>query len=315
MRVLALVAQQRMPNNDVMYSAFQGSIDIELVKLSSEEQKKLRKFLKNFELGKYDRIVLDLHFKRIIKQARFIRTLPHLVIYEEDACQNYIEESKWYGKFLQFYKKLGNFRLICTSKQLSDQFKSEGLDAQFLAKAYDQDVLKDLQIERDIELGFIGRTASATYSQRSVFLSSVEKTDGLKLIRTAPGAEYLRMLNRIKIFVSADIGLGEYMIKNFEAMACGCLVFAFRQGGGEEEALGLRDMENIVLYKDVNEFQEKLHYIRSQPLQEKKIIENSLRLVEENFSYNALAEGFIAILKQKTIVVGQTTSWYQRIWS
>lgn len=315
MKILVLVAQQRMPNNDVMYRALQKSVSIELIKLSSAEQKRLKKFLKYVNLKKYDGIILDLHFKRIVNQARFIRTLPNLTIYEEDACQNYIENSKWYGKFLPFYKKLGDFRLICSSKQLSNKFKSAGVDAHFLAKAYDQCVLKNLYTERDIDLGFIGRTASTTYSQRSDFLTNLEKDYGLKLMRTTPGAEYLNMLNRIKFFVSADIGLGEYMIKNFEAMACGCLVFAFRQGEGEEEALGLEDMKNIVLYQDVNEFREKFHYMLSNPSQEKRIIKNSLQLVRQKFTYNALAEGLLNILKQEKIVSQQTLPWHKRIWN
>jgi hypothetical protein len=39
--------------------------------------------------------------------------------------------------------------------------------------------------------------------------------------------------------------MGEYMIKNFEAMACGCVLFAFNQGESENQALGFIDMENI----------------------------------------------------------------------
>ncbi len=34
------------------------------------------------------------------------------------------------------------------------------------------------------------------------------------------GEEYCATLNRIRFFVSADVGMGEYMIKSFEAMAC-----------------------------------------------------------------------------------------------
>ena len=66
------------------------------------------------------------------------------------------------------------------------------------------------------------------------------------------------MLNRIRFFVSADIGMGEYMIKNFEAMACGCVLLAYDQGELENEALGFIDMHNIVLYRRLDELRDKL---------------------------------------------------------
>jgi len=243
---------------------------------------------------------MDLHFKRIVKQARFIRTLPNLTIYEEDACQNYITVSKWYGKFLSFYKKLGVFRLVCTSMDLADKFKKEGVDAHFLAKGYDQSLLRNLNVERDIEMGFVGRLTSDVYVERYKLLSFMQEEAGLQLLRTEPGLGYLNMLNRIKVFISADIGLGEYMIKNFEAMACGCLLVAYRQGI-EEEALGLEDMENIVLYKDKEELLGKLDILAGNSSLVREISANGQALVESRFTYSTMAAGLCALLERESL--------------
>jgi len=249
---------------------------------------------------------MDLHFKRIVKQARFIRTLPNLTIYEEDACQNYIMVSKWYGKFLSFYKKLGAFRLVCTSKELADKFEKEGVDAHFLAKGYDQSLLRNLNISRDIEMGFVGRLTSDVYVERYKLLNFMQEERGLQLLRTEPGLDYLNMLNRIKVFISADIGLGEYMIKNFEAMACGCLLVAYRQGI-EEEALGLKDMKNVVLYEDPKELLGKLDMLKSKPERGLEISKAGQLLAEECFTYAAMA-GKLFLICEKEFVVNQARS-------
>jgi len=298
MKLLALVADQRMPNNDAMYKAIQQYAEVDIIKVDSTQQKSLRKLFKSIDISKYDRILMDLHFKRIVKQARFIRTLPNLTIYEEDACQNYITVSKWYGKFLSFYKKLGVFRLVCTSMDLAEKFKKEGLDAHFLAKGYDQSLLRNLNVERDIEMGFVGRLTSDVYVERYKLLNFMQEAGGLQLLRTEPGIDYLNILNRIKVFISADVGLGEYMIKNFEAMACGCLLVAYRQGA-EEEALGLEDMKNIVLYENQKELLAKLDILESKPERVLEISNAGQLLAEECFTYTAMAGKLRSTLDKK----------------
>jgi len=307
-KILALVAESRLPNNDEMYKAMQSYADVEVVKVDKAKQKKLKRMFKNLEVDQYDRVILDLHFKRIVTQARFIRTIPKLAILEEDACQNYIESSKWFGKFLPFYKKLNDFRLICTSVTLAERFRSEGIDAYFIEKGYDQNHLKNLCGDRDIALGFIGRTASKTYSKRNELLMYLEQRYGLQLIRTEPGKAYLMMLNRINIFISADIGLGEYMVKNFEAMACGCLVVAYRQGD-EEDAMGLKDMENIVLYRDKRELIEKLEALQQNPSVAKEIAKKGQALAEANHGFNVLAKRLYCCLEKEFTTKTTSKSW------
>lgn len=296
MKILALVAHPRMPNNDEMYQAMQQYAQVDIVKMDSNQQKNLRKQLKHIDLKQYDRIVLDLHFKRTVKQARFLSALPNLVIYEEDACQNYIRESKWHGQFLPFYKKLGHFRLLCTSAQLAEKFKHEGIDACFLAKSYDQSLLKNLDADRDIELGFIGRISSDAYGKRKELLTFMQQTGGLELLRAEPGEAYLNLLNRIKVFVSADLGFDEYMIKNFEAMACGCLLVAYRQGF-EEEALGLEDMKNVVLYSDKQQLLDKLELLKNNTILVSQIANAGQAYAEKYFTYDVMARNFYSYVE------------------
>jgi len=299
-RILALVAETRMPNNDVMYQHMQQYANVDVIKVSSIEQKKLGRFLKKLDVNNYDRILMDLHFKRIVKQVREIKKLQNLTIYEEDACQNYIKQSKWKGQFLKFYKKIGRFRLICTSATVTERFKKEGIDAHFVAKGYDESFLKNINLERDIELGFIGRVSSDVYMERYRILTFFQHRKKLLLLRTNQGEDYLKMLNRIKIFISADVGFNEYMIKNFEAMACGCLLVAYNQGV-EENALGFQDMVNVVLYKDKQELLNKLNELEKTPGLIMKISAAGQSLAEERFTYFRVAAELFGLLGKEFV--------------
>jgi len=288
MKVLALVAEPRLPNIDAIYRYMKIYCDVEVIKVDKKSQKKLKNFCKNISFTNYDRVIIDLHFKRIVNQTRFLRTIPNLLIYEEDACQNYINRSKWFGKFLRFYKKLGNFTLICTSAGLANRFRSAGIDARFLRKGFDDSYLKNLHQSRDIEIGFVGRVGNEVYSDRRQLLTFLEQERGLKVLRADPGENYLLLLNRIRIFISADIGLMEYMAKTFEAMACGCLVVAYRQGF-EEGVLELVDMENIVLYSDRPELLKKLDNLQASPQLVEEIAMRGQMLSESHHGFRQLA--------------------------
>lgn len=308
MKVLALVADQRLPNNDAFYKVLGELCQLDIRYLDKAEQKKLSLFFKNINLTQYDKIIFDLHFKRIYKQGRFIRTIPNLIILEEDACQNYIAESKWRNKFLKFYQSLESFRLVCTGVNLTSNFKHEGLDVCFLPKGYDHTLMQLTHCDRDIELGFIGRTKSSTYAQREKILTTLQKSLNLSILRTQPGREYVETLNRIRYFVSADIGLTEYMAKNFEAMACGCVLIAFRQET-EEKKQGLIDMENIVLYSDINELQDKIRLLQQDQTLSRKIAENGYRLAVKNHSYKVLAERFYTLIQAEIKPLSPQSVW------
>jgi hypothetical protein len=119
---------------------------------------------------------------------------------------------------------------------VSERLRQEGFDAVFVPKGYDQTLLSDQGRERDIELAFVGSTNSVAYSGRKALLDELGQVENLVVTRTKSGEEYCDTLNRIRFFVSADVGMGEYMIKNFEAMACGCVLFAYDQGEAENLA-------------------------------------------------------------------------------
>lgn len=296
-KVLFLVQKEQRVILDRLYVGVGAHSDCDIRWLTGAEQSNLRKYFKeNVVVNDYDRIVLFLRFKKELRQIRFIRTIPNLVILEHDAYQNYID-CKYKGRFSWYYSKLPWARVISSGASVVRRLKNEGVDAVFVPKGYDEALMQDYGLERDIELGFVGSVKSATYSKRKVFLEQLAQEEKILITRTNSGDEYVQMLNRIRFFVSADIGMEEYMIKNFEAMACGCVLFAYNQGEVENGALGFQDMENIVLYSSVNEFRSKLAILRGDLGKALLIAENGKKLVQEKYTYAELGKQIVENLR------------------
>ncbi len=288
MRVLLLVQKEQRIILDRFYDSIaRHSGDCEVRWLDSSQQANLRRYFKDIDSAGYDRIIFFLRFKKEIRQRRFIRTVPNLVILEHDAYQNYITD-KYQGVFSEHYRALPWARIICSGYELSLRLRAEGFDAVFVAKGYDQALLQNRGQRRDIELGFLGSIESKTYDSRRQLLEQLASREQLLVKRTRSGEEYAATLNRIRFFISADVGLGEYMIKNFEAMACGCIVVAWDQGEVENQALGLVDMENIVLYQGIDELLGKLEQLRASPGLADDIATAGQRLAEQNYSWEKL---------------------------
>lgn len=297
MKVLFLVQKEQRAILDRLYDGIAEQCDCDKRELTSAEQDDLRGyFRKHVDVTLYDRIVFFLRFKKEIRQVRFIQTLPNLVILEHDAYQNYIQ-CKYTGKFSAHYRKLPWARVISSGFMVSQRLRDEGFDAHFVPKGYDQALLQNRQRERDIELGFVGSLNSVAYAGRKEMLESVAEVENLLITRTKSGEEYCETLSRIRYFVSADVGMGEYMIKNFEAMACGCVLFAYDQGEEENRALGFVDMHNVVFYRTRDELREKLAVLRESAQLTEAISLAGQALVEQRYTFRAVGHAIVEAMR------------------
>lgn len=298
MKVLFLVQANQRAIHDRLYEGVMANCDCDIRWLSSEEQADLRRYFKEkVDSSLYDRVLFFLRSKKEFRQVAFIRSVPNLVILEHDACQNYMP-GKYSGRFTRHYKRIPWVRVLSSGYGVAEKLRAEGVDAVFVPKYYDQTQVGCLGGERDIELAFIGSLKSNAYIRRRQFLEDLAKVENLLVTRTASGGEYCRMLNRIRFFVSADIGLGEYMAKNFEAMACGCVLFAYDQGEGENRAIGFVNMNNVVLYRGVEDFRSKLSALRSDPELADRIAENGRFLVEREYTHLQVGRKIVDAMRE-----------------
>ncbi|MHB1371818.1 MAG: glycosyltransferase family protein [Pseudomonadaceae bacterium] len=299
MKILVVTAQRRLPDISYVYELLSRDHDLDIRVLSRKQQGHLRAALRGVDFSAYDRVLFDILFRYIRRQAPFIRRVPvPVMLYEEDAYMNYLDHSKRYRQFSRFYRVLPGVRIVVTGAGVAERLRGEGFDVHFLCKGYDERrVFREGDGERDIELGFIGRIASNTYAERKRLLEQLAASEPLQMLRTEPGEPYRKMLNRIRYFIGADVQFGEYMAKNFEAMACGCVVLAWRQGT-EEPVIGLQDERHLLLYSSLEELREQLARLRADPQLAARIAEEGRQFAESRLTFAHLAAGLGQLLQQ-----------------
>ena len=233
----------------------------------------------------FSRVIVDANLRRMGRRVRELGEFQNLVIFDHDICQHYSRHSKWYRKYIPVIEAVGAKRVLVSSETLRLDLERRGVDAVRVLKGYDPDVVFDMHQERDIAAAFIGRTSNKVYKERRKMLFPLERKGVLELMKTSPGKGYNAALNRIRVFVSADIGFNEYMIKNYEAMAAGCALLAWRQPQEEQQAIGIEDGVNAMLYSSADELVQKLKRLVEDPVLRETIAERGQRLVVHHHSW------------------------------
>ena len=313
MRVLWLIQSYEVHAFDLLAEALCAHAEVDLVRLDADEQADLAATFKRFDFARYDRVMTTLRTKKEMRQWRALRAVPNLVVFEYDACQNYLAGGKYEGRFSRHYRRLGGPRLIVSGAAVAQRLAAEGFDAHFMPKGYDSRSIYPREVGRDIFLGFIGRLDAKVYQGRKAFIERQVVAHGLQVLRTAPGEDYARTLSRIRIFVSADIGLGEYMAKNFEAMAAGCLLMTYDQGELEDRATGLVDMHNVVLFRSEDEFADKLAQLTADPRLAERIAAAGATFAREHFAYDRMGARLAECLRQPLLPRSMHLSWRDRL--
>lgn len=248
-------------------------------------------------LSSYDRVIVDHNLRRMGREYRELRRVPNLVLFDFDFYINYLPDSPCRGKLESVLKDLGPHRIIVSSSRIKDDLSAKGFDAAYSPKGYDAYFVEDLSKPRDIELGFIGRTKHWIYELRRRMLDRLQGEMGLKVLRTEENAEYNLALNRIQIFISPDLDYEEIMIKDFEAMAAGCLLVAPRPPDEELMRLGWVDFENVVLYDSYEELASKIKQLRAEPGKIPKIAASGRALATTQHRWEARAPGIFKMLQ------------------
>lgn len=263
MKLLLIVMKERRALIDRLYDEIgRGFDECDVRRLTPDEQGNLQDyFAAHVDVDRYDRIAFMIRSKKVMLQIPFLQTIRNLVFIEFDNCKNYMK-GKNAGEFSRLYRQVPWCKVIATGYVVTEKLKAEGFDAAFTAKCFDNTVLSNLGHARPIEVGFVGSTNNSIYKDRVKLLNEIAARTAVDTDFVEEPAAYAAKLNSIRFFLVPDKDFSEYMIKVFEAMACGCIVFSYDQGEEENRALGFQDMVNVVLFRNADEFCAKLERLR-----------------------------------------------------
>ena len=151
--------------------------------------------------------------------------------------------------------------------------------------AFDDSLIKPLNIEKKYELGFCGN-----YVNRKPILEQLEQNYGLHLDIFVIGDAMVEAINSYKCHFNLNIG-NDINYRSFETIGCGTLLLT--NYNYQYEELGFVDGENCLLYNTQEELVEKINFVKNNSVEE---IANSGLLLSKKHTYdervNELIEEF-----------------------
>lgn len=201
------------------------------------------------------------------------------VMVDHDAYNNYPDLGQAQGLLGQWPVEFRRHRfdlLICSGREVTERLCRDDINARWVPKGYDPALFHDEQGERNgwCTFGTLWRARAAMFTR---IRSADVALQRLSVPYEQLGTELNRFIACIVCNMGAKVRLGklgrfanrrwpgiltemlpgiEPMIKNFEAAAAGCAVFA--DWIPELEQLGFIDGENVVFYRDLDELVEKV---------------------------------------------------------
>jgi len=167
--------------------------------------------------------------------------------------------SDWNVYYPVLETNLARYDIVLTDKPGVDVFVNHGLTERLVSAHHIRPLYSQItpihyphDVEKDIDVLFIGNLNHAAHQERAVFLERLAKmSDRYRIVITTgiEGEAYGRLMSRARIVFNHSIR-GEVNLRVFETMACGAMAML------EESNLEVRDWftdgEDIVLYNDEN---------------------------------------------------------------
>jgi hypothetical protein len=152
---------------------------------------------------------------------------------------------------------LGNLfdHVFIYQRNYLDAFKSHP-SAHWMPYACDDDFFRDMEIPRDLDIGFVGQTGRGHTRRRKILdlLSSKYRVNEQRVYKQN---EISEIYSRSKITVNIPIR-GDLNFRFFEAISCGSLLLTERLKNGQEELF--KENVHYVAYDSENELLEKVDY-------------------------------------------------------
>ena len=150
----------------------------------------------------------------------------------------------------EFYKNKYHKTLQSTYDFLRDIPESV-----WLPNAFDDSIIKPLNISKTINLGFCGNYAT---KERKAVLDFLTQSVNLKKDIFVIGQKMVETINSYKIHFNMNIS-NDINYRNFETI--GCKTVLCTNKNHQYEKLGFIDMQNCILYSNLNEAIEKIEFV------------------------------------------------------
>lgn len=162
---------------------------------------------------------------------------------------------------------------------------------------------KDLGLKRDVDVMAMFTAGKAIYPTRLKIQQLVKKLGAKSFVaRQRKGKyefvhdEYIKLINRAKIFVHGNNSYGDLNMKYSEVLACNTLFLTDRPV--DFERVGFVDGEHLVLYKNLEDLRGKITYYLAHEAERVRIAKQGMEFVRKYHSCGARVKQFTKIIQE-----------------
>jgi len=160
---------------------------------------------------------------------------------------------------------------------------------------------KDLDLKKDIDVMAVFTTHSVFHPNRTKIIQLVRKLGIKTFIEKVSQYEYIKAINRSKIFVNANSIWGSLTMKYSEVLACGTLFLTDKPRDFERE--GFIDGKHLVLYENMEDLEDKIKYYLDHDGEREQIAKQGMEFVRKNHSCAVRVKQFTEIVQRELNIV------------
>lgn len=165
-----------------------------------------------------------------------------------------------------------------------------GSNRAWFPNAYDDTLIRKLDIAKQYFLGFCGN-----YVNRKQLIDHLTAYKSLKQDIFVIGDEMVKAINSYHIHFNKNIA-NDINYRSFETLGCGTLLLT--NYNPQYEELGFIDFDNCVMYKNLDELNLRIDYLKNNPKLIEIITQNGFNFVKKH-TYNKRVEKLLEYIKHE----------------
>jgi len=167
----------------------------------------------------------------------------------------------------------------------------------FLPFCVDINKYKNLNLKKDIDVMASFTTIPFFYPDRLKIHELIQNLGVKTFIKKVTRNDYIKTINRSKIFVNAG-GLWKSLTMKFsEVLGCGTFFLTDKPRDFEKE--GFIDGKHLVLYENLKDLEDKIKYYLEHDVERERIAKQGMEFVRENHSCAVRVKQFTEIVKKE----------------
>lgn len=299
MKLLFLTQEERLLAVDDVIQQLRpivGTLDVR--SLSESQVNNLKQYTsQQTDLNRYDHIVVSLSFDIANKQIKYLKTLKNLTFLHITSIDPSGNDEIYAKRWLNFYRKLPWVRVLVRNGILANYLQQQGLDAWNIGIGIDENSFENYYCERKIQLACICSNHTYISPETEQLLSILKiKYSNLLIEKQLHLKGHVTRLNQCQIVVLPLLEKIGYDIATFQAMACGAVLVTYNLGDEENKFYGFSDMDNVVLFKNLKELEQKLELLINDPALVSKIASKGTLHASKFLSAKAVAKRVATLL-------------------